>query len=346
MDRVVEGLCRFFIFLVDRCIERRQPPKKAKFKIDPTEDDEANLDRDPKPSWLVYVGASASLLSAVSVGFCLGYNSPALPSMIYNGTHYANDTATYRIVSSEDTNTLSWIGSVMGVGALVGSLLSGKIHQSNNPNEIKSPFYLSIHRLMEGPTNQYFGRKIGLILSAVGSTFSWLLIAMTLNAAHLILFRLLTGFFAGLSCGIAPTYCAEIATKEIRGRLGTYFQIGITIGIFLMSALGLAFHWRNLAIVCILAPFCTAILLLFVPETPYFLLKCRPNDPNYALNKSLRPLRDAKSPLQKELNEILSTVQTGSAAFFSLEMFTQRDFLSPLHHALLLMFFQQFSGTL
>jgi MFS family permease len=165
------------------------------------------------------------------------------------------------------------------------------------------------------------------------------------NSSFMIFCRLLTGFFAGLICGIAPTYCAEIATKDIRGRLGTYFQIGVTVGIFAMSAFGLFLNWRQLALMSLIFPICTIVLLFFVPETPYFLLKSKPTEPQNALDLSLRPLRVPGSNLQKELDEILATVHTGNPVFLSLEMCKQRDFYVPLMHALFLMYFQQFSGT-
>lgn len=88
---------------------------------------------EPKASQLVYVGACACLFASIGVGYCLGYNSPALPSMIYSSQSNSSDRdSNIQIVASDDTQTLSWIGSIMGVGALVGSLASGqstnKIH--------------------------------------------------------------------------------------------------------------------------------------------------------------------------------------------------------------------------
>lgn len=80
---------------------------------------------DSKPSSLVYVGAGSCLCAAISVGCCLGYNSPALPSMTFDADH-PDTRSSVRLVSSRDTDTQSWIGSVMGIGALVGSLIAGK----------------------------------------------------------------------------------------------------------------------------------------------------------------------------------------------------------------------------
>lgn len=53
-----------------------------------------------------------------------------------------------------------------------------------------------------------------------------------------IIGRFLTGIATGSFCIIVPMYTAEIAGKDIRGSLGTYFQLQITIGILLIYVFG------------------------------------------------------------------------------------------------------------
>lgn len=50
--------------------------------------------------------------------------------------------------------------------------------------------------------------------------------------------RFLTGIAVGSYCILAPMYTAEIAEKEIRGTLGTYLQLQITIGILFIYSVG------------------------------------------------------------------------------------------------------------
>jgi len=50
--------------------------------------------------------------------------------------------------------------------------------------------------------------------------------------------RLLTGFATGSLSVIVPLYTSEIAEKEIRGTLGTYFQLQVTAGILFTYAIG------------------------------------------------------------------------------------------------------------
>ena len=160
----------------------------------------------------------------------------------------------------------------------------------------------------------------------------------------IIFFRMLTGVFAGLTCGIAPTYCAEIATKEIRGRLGTYFQLGITIGIFLTSLMSFFFNWRQIAQICVLFSIVTIAMMLFLPETPYFMLKKNPQHPEQALVHSLQKLRLPGTNLQPELQEHLLSLNQNYSFIPETEAMKKRDFYMPLSYALVLMFFQQFSG--
>lgn len=67
-----------------------------------------------------------------------------------------------------------------------------------------------------------------MMIASIGAIVTWALLAASGNAGMVICFRLLTGLFAGLVSGIAPTYCTEISTKDIRGTLGTYFQVRLT----------------------------------------------------------------------------------------------------------------------
>lgn len=50
--------------------------------------------------------------------------------------------------------------------------------------------------------------------------------------------RLLTGFSSGSLSVIVPLYTSEIAEKEIRGTLGTYFQLQVTGGILFTYIVG------------------------------------------------------------------------------------------------------------
>lgn len=50
--------------------------------------------------------------------------------------------------------------------------------------------------------------------------------------------RILTGFATGSYSVIVPLYISEIAEKEIRGTLGSYFQLQVFSGILFTYVMG------------------------------------------------------------------------------------------------------------
>ena len=70
----------------------------------------------------------------------------------------------------------------------------------------------------------------------------------------------------------APLYVAEVAMASRRGPLGTAFQLLVTVGVFLCYAIGSAVSWSWLAVTGAALCFLHAVLLLYAPETPRWLL--------------------------------------------------------------------------
>jgi len=70
----------------------------------------------------------------------------------------------------------------------------------------------------------------------------------------------------------APLYVAEVAAVSRRGPLGTAFQLLVTVGILLAYIIGSVVSWSWLAVTGAGLSFMHAILLLYAPETPRFLL--------------------------------------------------------------------------
>ncbi len=78
-----------------------------------------------------------------------------------------------------------------------------------------------------------FGRKKMLFLCAALFAISGILSAVPRTFEQFLSARFLSGLGIGASSIICPVYIAEIAPEKSRGRLGTLFQLGIVIGIFL-----------------------------------------------------------------------------------------------------------------
>lgn len=81
------------------------------------------------------------------------------------------------------------------------------------------------------------------------------------------------GISTGGSCVVTPMFISEFAETSIRGLLGTGFQLFLTIGILMVFVIGNITNWVNLSYACGVVPILYVIGMLFVPESPTWLVK-------------------------------------------------------------------------
>ncbi|MDQ6815292.1 MAG: MFS transporter, partial [Bacteroidota bacterium] len=77
-----------------------------------------------------------------------------------------------------------------------------------------------------------FGRKKVIVAIAFIFTISSLLCAVAPSWIILVIFRFIGGLAIGASSVVGPMYIAEISPADIRGRLVAFFQLIVTIGLF------------------------------------------------------------------------------------------------------------------
>lgn len=87
--------------------------------------------------------------------------------------------------------------------------------------------------LASGPLSDRFGRKKILTYAAILYSISAVGSAFSPDFITLVLFRMLGGLGVGASLIIAPMYIAEISPPEIRGRMVSFNQLNIVVGISL-----------------------------------------------------------------------------------------------------------------
>jgi MFS transporter, SP family, xylose:H+ symportor len=208
-----------------------------------------------------------------------------------------------------------------------------------------------------GPLSTAFGRKGGLLLSAVlffvgslGSAVPELGLGAIghMGPAALvpfIVYRILGGIGVGVASMLSPLYIAEIAPPAERGRLVTLQQIAIVAGITIVyfvnwaiasqgnEAWGLATGWRWMLASEAIPALLFFALMLSAPDTPrWFVLKGRKAEALAVLRKlggeedAQRTLRDIEATLIEPTRPLLS--------FGSLVLFV----------GIMLSIFQQFIG--
>ncbi|CAH1713038.1 unnamed protein product [Aphis gossypii] len=240
------------------------------------------------------------------MGTTLGWTSPAGP-MMENGQYGFQIT----------DNDVSWIASCMPLGAMLGCPFVGSL----------------VNKL---------GRKRLMIILTVPALFGWEMIIYANSVAIICVGRILTGFASGSYSVIVPQYTSEIANKEIRGTLGTYFQLQVFSGILFTYVLGSYLDLFGLSIACAIVPVVYLCLMFLVPESPIFYL----SKGNIAQARlSLKYFRRPFGQVDQELNAMHeSLAKTEREKIPVMEAFKTTPAKRGLYLGLGVMVFMQFTG--
>jgi len=145
--------------------------------------------------------------------------------------------------------------------------------------------------MVAGPVSDRFGRKPVLKVAALLFTISAVASAIAPDYLTLVIARMLGGFGVGAALIIAPMYIAEIAPADVRGRMVSFNQLNIVIGIslayfsnYLILSLGQSdlawaqtlrigdWNWRWMLGVEALPAIFYFFALFSVPESPRWLV--------------------------------------------------------------------------
>lgn len=99
-----------------------------------------------------------------------------------------------------------------------------------------------------GIVAEKLGRKMGLLFSNIFIILAAICTATakpTSSIELIIISRFLTGLNAGLNAGITPMYLAEISPTNLRGAVGSVYQLVITISILVSQILGIRSVFGN-----------------------------------------------------------------------------------------------------
>jgi MFS family permease len=149
----------------------------------------------------------------------------------------------------------------------------------------------TIAMMLAGPLSDRYGRKLLLQISAVLYLISAITSAIAPTFWFLVSARMLGGFGVGASLILAPMYIAEISPAELRGRMVSFNQLNIVIGIsvaffinYLILKLGSseaswaqflkfdAYNWRWMLGLESFPALFYLVSLVFVPESPRWLV--------------------------------------------------------------------------
>jgi len=149
---------------------------------------------------------------------------------------------------------LGWAFSSLLFGCVIGSIIAGRMADR-------------------------FGRKRLLTWVAALFAVTSLATALAPSFAVFIVARLLGGVAVGAVSLLSPMYISEVSPSSIRGRMGTFYQLSIIIGILVSYGINYVLrdagpdNWRWMFATGLIPAATFLVLIAVAPETPRFLVR-------------------------------------------------------------------------
>ncbi len=184
-----------------------------------------------------------------------------------------------------------WTASSALVGCIVGAMLAGVL-------------------------SDYLGRKKVLLFCAVLFVISAVGTAVPRSQFVFVIFRAIGGIGVGAASMTSPMYIAEVSPARIRGRMVSLNQLAIVFGMLAVyfvnyaiarsgdSAWNVELGWRWMFASETVPAVMLLVLLLFVPESPRWLVKQARSDEALAILRRV----NGSSKAQKELVSIKDAI--------------------------------------
>ncbi|MGW5733396.1 MULTISPECIES: sugar porter family MFS transporter [Streptomyces] len=226
---------------------------------------------------MVYAVSVVSALGGLLFGYDTGIISGAL-------LHLRQDLD----LSSRQQEIV--VGVIL-LGAMAGALLSGRLAVRH-------------------------GRRKVVIAVAVVFALGAAAAAAAPDVGTLVAARFVLGLAVGGASNMVPVYIAEVAPAKIRGRLMVLFQLMVATGQLIAYLCGWVLSgsggWRTMFALAVLPAMALGIGMLFLPESPRWLIERGMTD---RADRVLTRLRPVGTDVRKEVDEIVEVAadtSTGS----------------------------------
>jgi sugar porter (SP) family MFS transporter len=171
-----------------------------------------------------------------------------------------------------------------------------------------------------GPAADRYGRRLMILSAAAVFIAGALASAAAQGVELLVLARIVIGVAIGLASAAAPVYISEVAPPESRGRLVSFFQLAVTIGILAAYLVGLAFDhvegWRWMLGLGVVPALALAFGMLRMPQSPRWLVM---TGDDFAARATLAKIRvDDPDTIDREIDEIRQSIDEKPGAWSEL----------------------------
>ncbi|XP_045764560.1 facilitated trehalose transporter Tret1-like [Maniola jurtina] len=201
----------------------------------------------------------------IIIGFAFGFLAVAIPQL------RSPDSQIKVTVSDE-----SWIASVVTLVSPIGCVLGGYLIDK-------------------------FGRRCMLIYGQLPVCLGWFYTGFARSANDIMIGGITTGIGMGIIMSVPRVYLMEISLPNMRGVLGSFANIAISIGITAQAGLGSIFKWSTLCYINSAFSLTLFVLNFGLPETPYYLLKTSVE----RAKASLKRIRSKKYNIAAEMDKLI-----------------------------------------
>ncbi|KAJ1391678.1 Sugar/inositol transporter [Sesbania bispinosa] len=212
-----------------------------------------------------------------------------------------------------------------------------------------SSLYLTalLSSLVASTVTRKFGRKLSMLFGGVLFLIGALINGFAQRVWMLIVGRIFLGFGVGFANQSVPIYLSEMAPYRYRGALNVIFQLSITIGILVANVLNYLFAkikgglgWRLSLGGAIVPALIITIGSLVLPETPNSMIERGDHDGARAHLQRIRGVDD----VDEEFKDLVIASEISKQVEHPWRNLLQRKYRPQLTMAILIPFFQQFTG--
>ncbi|XP_076031540.1 facilitated trehalose transporter Tret1-like [Oratosquilla oratoria] len=195
-------------------------------------------------------------------------------------------------------NTLAW--PVM-LHSIANETTTG-IHEEDIEWLATIPSLISIiFPLFAGVLAEVFGPCRVLTLCLPASAFLWLLLAFLPSKPIIYLVRAALGATAMAINTLIQPLTSELVSADVRGLLASFPETMHAMGVVHLYVMARALPWHTTTALCAVPPCILFLLLLFVPESPYWSMK---KGKEHKAHHDLQMLRGPEGRVLEELDSI------------------------------------------
>ncbi|OIV93172.1 hypothetical protein TanjilG_20835 [Lupinus angustifolius] len=212
-----------------------------------------------------------------------------------------------------------------------------------------SSLYLAalLSSLVASTVTRKFGRKLSMLFGGVLFLVGALINGFAQNIWMLIVGRILLGLGIGFANQSVPLYLSEMAPYKYRGALNIGFQMSITFGILIANILNYFFAklkggwgWRLSLGGAVVPALVITIGSLVLPDTPNSLIERGNREAAKAQLQRVRGVDD----VEEEFNDLVAASEASMLVEHPWRNLLQRKYRPQLTMAIMIPFFQQFTG--